>query len=356
MKLTLLTTIAILFCSSCSSLPTQDDETLDPTQSAEVSFDTDVLDSDKIVQNLVFSIIQIESLHPFKTTLQMKAPRGELAKLVKTRFEDAGYGIQYVESDQGVNYVRHSAQSSVSEEGDTTTYRITVGDVSIERDYTLNGENTIPESELRVTGAYEQDINLNDDLFGEDFAKTQYTEVLFDESDVPVVISVADRDISLEKESVAVVALAGDESNTSGDSASGAGNAFARSVMQNVRTILGSNYSELFDGYEDVQKDVLIFPNDSLRLGGENKTLIQEYADSINAETDVLSVVGCSHGSSKVKNGNQVLAIGRANRVKEALIFAGLDHQLIFEEGCWDTEHYAPMPARGVVLIHKRKM
>lgn len=354
MKFTLLTAIAVLGCSSCSFVPTQGDEDIsDSAQSAEVSFDTDVLDSDKIVQNLVFSIIQIESLHPFKTTLQMKAPRGELAKLVKTRFEDAGYGIQYVESDQGVNYVRHSAQSSVSEEADTTTYRITVGEVSVERDYTLDGEDTIPESELRVTGAYEQDINLNDDLFGEEFAKTQYTEVLFDESDVPVVITVADRDISLEKEPVAVVALAEDESNTSAPSS---GNAFARSVMQNVRTIIGSNYAELFEGYEDVQKDVLIFPNDSLRLGGENKTLIQEYADNVNAETDVLSVVGCSHGSSRVKNGNQVLAIGRANRVKEALIFAGLDHQLIFEEGCWDGEYYAPMPARGVVLIHKRKI
>ncbi len=353
MKFTLLSALALVFCSSCSFTPEQADDAniIDPAQSADVSFDTNVLDSDKIVQNLVFSIIQLESLHPFKTTLQMKAPRGELAKLVKTRFEDAGYGIQYVESDQGVNYVRHSAQSSVSEEADTTTYRITVGEISVERDYTLSGETTVPESELRVTGAYEQDIHLNDDLFGEEFAKTQYTEVLFDESDVPVVITVADRDISFEKQPVA--AADGDAADAT---AVETGSSFARAVMQNVRSIMGSNFSELFEGYEDVQTDVLIFPNDSLRLGGENKTLIQKYADGLNPETDVLSVIGCSHGRSKVKNGNQLLAIGRANRVKEALIFAGLDHKLIFEEGCWDKEYYEPMPARGVVLTHKRKI
>jgi len=351
MKFTLLSSIALLFCASCSLMPFQgDSDTSDATQSAEVSFDTDVLDSDKIVQNLVFSIIQIESLHPFKTTLQMKSPRGELAKLVKTRFEDAGYGIQYVESDQGVNYVRHSAQSSVSEEGDTTTYRITVGEISVERDYMLSGTNTVPESELRVTGAYEQDIHLNDDVFGEEFAKTQFTEVHFDESDVPVVITVADRDLTFEKQPLAVD---GEEVNSE---AAVSENSFARAVMQNVRTIMGSNFSEVFAGYEDVQKDILIFPNDSLRLGTENKTLIQQYADGLDPDRDVLSVIGCSHGRSKVKNGNQLLAIGRANRVKEALIFAGLDHKLIFEEGCWDKEHYEAMPARGVVLTHKRKI
>jgi len=350
MKFTLLTTIALLCCTSCSVTPTQDeDSVLDSIQGAEVSFDTDVLDSDKIVQNLVFSIIQIESLHPFKTTLQMKEPRGELAKLVKTRFEDAGYGIQYVESDQGVNYVRHTAQSSVSEEADTTTYRITVGDISVERDYMLSENLTVPESVLRVTGAYEQDIHLNDDVFGDDYAETQFTEVIFDETDVPVIITVADRDISFEKEPFA------EGDGTAGAQGPEAPNSFARSVMQNVRTIMGSNFSEMFANYDDVQRDVLIFPNDSLRLGGENKSLIQKYANSLNPETDVLSVIGCSHGRSKVKNGNQLLAIGRANRVKEALIFAGLDQKLIFEEGCWDKEHYEPMPARGVVITHKRK-
>lgn len=351
MRFTLFTTIALLFCTSCAILPSSgDDNAADSAQTAEVSFDTDILDSDKIVQNLVFSIIQIESLHPFKTTLQMKEPRGELAKLVQTRFEDAGYGIQFVESDQGVNYVRHTAQSSVTEEGDKTTYRIVVGDISVERDYILSGKYTVPNSELRVTGAYEQDIHLNDDVFGEEFAKTQLTEAIFDESDVPVIITVADRDLSFEKQPFAV------DGEVAVEDVPATGNTFARAVMQNVRSILGSNFSDVFSAYEDVQSDVLIFPNDSLRLGPKNKTLIQEYADGLDPKTDVLSVIGCSHGKSKVKNGNQLLALGRANRVKEALIFAGLDHKLIFEEGCWDGEHYAPMPSRGVVITHKRKI
>lgn len=348
MRFTLLITAALLFCTSCSNTAIRGD---DPTQNTNISFDTDILDTDKIIQNLVFSITQIESLHPFKTTLQMKAPRGELATLVQTRFEDAGYGIQFVESDQGLHYVRHSAESSVSEEGDKTTYRISVGGVSVERDYMLSGKYTAPESALRVSGAFEQDINLNDDVFGEAFADTPYTEAYFNESDEPVIITVADRDISFEKQPLGVDGQLAAPKKVDNN------NGFTNAVMQNVRTIMRSNYSSVFDGYKDVQQNILVFPNDSLRLGGDNKDIIQEYADSLNPETDVLSVVGCSHGQSKLKNGNQFLAIGRANRVKEALIFSGLNHNLIFEEGCWDKKEFDEfMPRRGVVLTHKRRI
>jgi len=351
MRFSLLLTIALLFCTSCSYLPFRsDDGNLNTTKSAKVSFDTDVLDTDMIIQNLVFSVIQIESLHPFKTTLQMKAPKAELAALVQTRFEDAGYGIQFVQSDQGEHYVRHTAQSAVTEEGDKTTYKISVGDISVERDYMLSGKHTVPESELRVSGTFEQDINLNDDVFGPDIADAKFNDVHFDEASEPVIVTVADRDVSMDLKPLSSSA------QSVNHQADGAVNSFTRAVMQNVRTILRSNFVNVFDGYKDVQNEILVFPNDSLRLGVENKEVIQQYAADINPETDVISVIGCSHGPSKVKNGNQLLAIGRANRVKEALIFAGLDHQLIFEEGCWDKEHYAVMPARGVVLTHKRRL
>ena len=42
-----------------------------------------------------------------------------------------------------------------------------------------------------------------------------------------------------------------------------------------------------------------------------------------------------SHGKSELKNGNSVLAVGRANRVKEAFVFAGVDNGKVLDQGCW---------------------
>ena len=120
---------------------------------------------------------------------------------------------------------------------------------------------------------------------------------------------------------------------------------------------MSSNYTSIFDDYEDVNQVILVFPNDSLRIGAKNKATVSEYVRSFNPDTDILSVVGCSHGRTSISAGNQLLAVGRANRVKEALIYSGVDQQKIYEEGCWDDEYFDEvMPRRGVVLTHKRKV
>jgi len=113
---------------------------------------------------------------------------------------------------------------------------------------------------------------------------------------------------------------------------------------------------DVFDDYEDVEQSVLIFPNDSLRLGDSNKQIIDQYVSSMNPETDVLSVIGCSIGATEIKNGNSLLALGRANRVKEAFLFSGLEHDLILEEGCWAPEAFnEALPHRGVIVTLKRQ-
>lgn len=69
----------------------------------------------------------------------------------------------------------------------------------------------------------------------------------------------------------------------------------------------------------------------------------------------MISVVGCSHGNTALKGGNEALAIGRANRVKEALLYAGVESKKVLEEGCWANIHYDDLPRRGVVIELKRK-
>ncbi|MEE9322850.1 MAG: hypothetical protein V3U76_20585 [Granulosicoccus sp.] len=126
-------------------------------------------------------------------------------------------------------------------------------------------------------------------------------------------------------------------------------------IRQNMYGTLESNYSTLFDEYDNILETTLVFENDSMRLGHENKTVINEYAAQMNPDTDVLSVIGCSHGKTLINNGNSLLALGRASRVKEAFLFAGLKHDRILEEGCWAPQLFDAMPSRGVVLTLKRK-
>ena len=123
----------------------------------------------------------------------------------------------------------------------------------------------------------------------------------------------------------------------------------------NVRDLEQSNYARLFDAYYDIEQQTLFFPNDSLRLGSENKRKLSELADRINPDTDIVSVIGCSHGQSDIPNGNQVLAEGRTQRVTESLMIAGLDPELILDEACWASEYWDEMaPRRGVMITHKR--
>jgi len=119
----------------------------------------------------------------------------------------------------------------------------------------------------------------------------------------------------------------------------------------NIAVTGESNYVSLLAGKKDVVEETLIFGDDSYVLGVRNKQILGEMMNSFNPDTDVVSVVGCSTGVTKIENGNAALAIGRANRVKEALLYSGIPHDKIFDEGCWSPQaNSTPFPNRGVVV------
>jgi len=125
---------------------------------------------------------------------------------------------------------------------------------------------------------------------------------------------------------------------------------------QNMRDLGESNFNDLLAQYDDVRESILTFKNDSMRLGNDNKQRVQQFVEMFNPESDVFSVIGCSHGHTNLKNGNAALALGRAHRIKEALMFSGVPDTLILDEGCWDGQYFdEKMPRRGVVLTLKRR-
>jgi len=117
-----------------------------------------------------------------------------------------------------------------------------------------------------------------------------------------------------------------------------------------------SVYQSRLLGYGEVRKEILVFGNDSMLLGRENKSTVLDILQTYNPDTDLISLIGCSHGKTSIEDGNKKLAQGRARRVKEEFLLAGLDGNQVLDEGCWANVHFdEKMPRRGVVVIHQRR-
>ena len=294
-------------------------------------------DSDLAAQNLVFSLAQIPELHPVRTTVQVGRDPSGFEEIVQRRLADAGYGLQEVAYDQGPNFLMAEAKPSEAG-GDSTRFRIAIGTRSVARTYAVVDGETVPVGVQAFSGVEEQDIVLDETPFGASF-DPGYSAVSFTLPEAPLVVDLTPAGVVEDD-----------------DSPEQTVRNFRALIKANMYETLRSNYAELFANYEDVRQDTLIFDNDSMRLGPQNKSVIDAYAAELQPETDVLSVIGCSHGPSALENGNEVLAIGRANRVKEAFLFAGISHDQVLEEGCWAPHAFdGVMPSRGVLLTLKRR-
>jgi len=109
-------------------------------------------------------------------------------------------------------------------------------------------------------------------------------------------------------------------------------------------------------GYVELESRILVFANDSMVLGLNNKEFLYELADNFDSSSDVVQVIGCSHGRTALQEGNKLLARGRAARVREELLLAGLGSDSVLHEACWSNKHYDEvMPRRGVVVKHLRE-
>jgi len=94
-----------------------------------------------------------------------------------------------------------------------------------------------------------------------------------------------------------------------------------------------------------------VFGNDSMVLGSTNKSLIDQFVDNEIREGDVVSLIGCSNGPTSLEIGNEGLALGRAQRVTEALTSRGVPRENVLDEGCWaPVSAQDRFPNRGVVM------
>lgn len=293
-------------------------------------------DYDLIAENLVNSLAQFPHLNPLMATVQLAPPRSRFERQVEDELRDRGYKVERVSGAQGLNRVAPEIRQLKTDAGEQELYVLSVGQVSVERQYEVVADKTVPASKQIIRGSRERKITLDDEIF--EIQNSEYSDVAFEEYEGPDI----DDMLAAAKPAGALDWFNRDEESSV--------------IKQNMYETMTSNYRTVFTGYEDVDQSILVFPNDSLRLGDVNKGIIERYVAEMDPETDVLSVIGCSHGETQISNGNSLLALGRANRVKEALLFSGLEHDKILEEGCWAPQLFDEvMPRRGVVLTLKRQ-
>jgi len=282
-----------------------------------------------IAKNLVNTLGLLDSVNALTTTFQLVKPQTDFGKAVLSTIEDEGYGVQLVSGDLGSDFLRYKAELSQTENGMLESYSISVGAINVEREYAVINGKTVPTSPITVRSNETIYDEVDDEIFG-----------VFTESYDPSVSAI----IQLDSDVPELQQLDVPAKQT------------VKGKLPNVRDLEVSNYASLFDDYYDIEQHTLFFQNDSLRLGDENKKRLTELADRINPETDLISVIGCSHGTSSIANGNQILAEGRAQRVAESLMIAGIDPELILDEACWATEYWDEnAPRRGVMVTHKRQ-
>jgi len=306
------------------------------------------MDERAIARNLLYTLSMLDEVSPWQTAVQFSQAHTDFGQYVEEGLDELGYAVRRVSADQGKNYVRYASEQVQNETGSFTRYRIAIGSVSVERYFDQDGTVTFPVSAMTVEGASLQELVLNDEIFT-NYDKT-YSTLTF--------LQVGGNDVQTASGGAASVdaSSANTTASTSNEQNVGDLPELDPSEKRNMYETRESNYSDVFASYDDVRRDVLVFPNDSLHLNDKNKTVIERFANGVKNDSDVISLIGCSHGKSGLNNGNSLLAIGRANRVKEALIHLGVHEQQVLDEGCWAPVHFDEMmPRRGVVITLKRR-
>jgi len=355
----------------------------------------------------------LEEGNPSESDTRSIKTNNAFGKALRSAAANNGYAIETVGSPTGENYISFSiVEFGDAVDGTTYTYDVSVGDIDFRRVYKpLENGGIQPIESMLVRGVDVSKLETDDSIFdmpgGDNVVSEQATNSIPGEGTVSVpennqqssisqptesvdnttssttssVSSVAKNEATAGEQPEAVIIerpvtiaapLISDLPENTFDDASDASNEESGTVAQsltggnlssgfetvskiNVAVSGESNYQNLLADKTDVAEEVLIFGDDSYVLGPRNKQILGDMMVNFNPDTDVVSVVGCSTGVTKIENGNAALAIGRANRVKEALLYSGIPHDKIFDEGCWSPiANSTPFPNRGVVVTVKR--
>lgn len=335
--------------SGCAGLKNTEAEHLDsvaprhevsePAQPAAMEFSARALEL--VAADFTHALGQIPSMSPRQGSIQFLSSmrRDRFTAAVKHKMESTGYQVRWVIDNEDDRLFQYRLVNEIADEaGQRTRFEVAVGAVELRRTYLQSPHGVVlPATPLYVRGADASKVALDDARFTkpveEKPASVSALSVSPEANPLGNLVSDA---LAAKKVTMPLTALP---------------------QVQNVFELGVSNYRNALSEHREVAEQVLTFANDSLRLGSYNKQLISRFLERFDPVSDVISVIGCSQGPTQVKGGNAALALGRASRVREALLFAGVNPEKILDEGCWAGDSgLNTLPARGVVITLNRKI
>ena len=320
--------------------PVDASETSMPEASARDASEPVTVAERAIVRDLADALAQV--LEPRTTTLQVNLDASDpLTDAWVDALVERGFGIQRVPADQGPNYLSLSVEAS--NDPDELTWRLAAGIVEVSRDYRVaGGERVSAVSPLRVAGS-RAPITVGAEgtvrvaAASPELDRVEYVGAAPLEMPSPI--------ISLVTPSV----VAGVVERSVG----GPGRSALNSNRVEIGNLFfgGDAFGSLEETHRRVGRQIVVFGNDSLVLGDDNRAVLERFIDEEMQARDVVGLVGCSNGPTSLEIGNEGLALGRAARVTEALVERGVARERIYDQGCWaPVDAGDRFPGRGVVL------
>lgn len=313
-----------------------------------------------MVADLLSVLPQI--LEPLNTTVQVSDTESGQAVDAANRLSELGYGLQRVDADQGSHflYVVDLPGSDKSK----TRLRVSIGDLELTRSYQViekkptisdavnlvwrDDRAVVPTGPLTLAGT-RQTIELlgtkvelvgNDGSGAYEFSSgsVQYAALAPIEGGIPTISLITEEIVQRVSDS----ASAGPSYSSVSPGRDQFGNLFNGDP---------SVFASIFDDYNRIVREFVIFPNDSQKLGQPGKVLVKKLVSRYSENSDIIGIIGCSNGPTGLEIGNEGLALGRAKRITDELVAAGISRDKVYDEGCWSPSTGAEgFPNRGVVI------
>lgn len=270
-----------------------------------------------ISTNLVSALVQIPEMKVGSATLQVSKPISAFGNTLLRALEDAGFGIQRVSADQGLNYVTYGKRFAETEAGPVTDYGIAVGDIEVRREYNETEKGVFPSSLLLITGTSSiVDIELDDNIFAEQGGSgdTFISGVGGDSIDSPSTaistVTVNDYDVTPYAKRISQGGVLNDARQR----------IYAKESIDNPIDL---------GRYSQIRRTVLIFNDKSSFVMGRGnkqaiKLLARDYSDG-----DVFSITACTDADGK----NDVSQV-RGIRVEEEFVSHGIKAEIVQIEPC----------------------
>ncbi len=331
--------LIVVLQSGCSLLPKAASSNIGGSRAADL-----LSENDRLALANIHDVLS-QLLEPRVTTVQVGPTISPYEMHMIELMADSGYGIQRVDADQGAAFLSVLRTPAEQVKADSVVnFRVHVGVLGIIRDYDYSDNGRVkPAAAMEIAGSRDT-ATLDDSLFKlsdtetEKVTRIEYAQANPFADRMPI-ISLITNDV--------VLSVTQQATNGASLSALNSG----KVEVKNLYFGTSDAFTDLRAKQTRIQSEVVIFPNDSMRLGNAGKEQIEKFLKKFKQNTDMIGLVGCSNGPTSLEIGNEGLALGRSKRVTEELLSLGVARERIIDEGCWSPASAgARFPSRGVVL------